>query len=211
MWKLKKLAHLVLSLAALGTNAVGQAASDRQVIRIFVYNRARVPDRHLRHGTAIATYVVAKAGIEANWLECPTEERQPVRDTGCEQQLRSTDLVLTILPSGAKMAHGPHDLGLALQPEDNRLATYAYIWYDRVRSRTVASSWEGDSILGHAMAHEIGHLLLGSNSHAYVGLMSAHWFNAELRRASRGALLFTSSEQERLRAALERRRAAGRP
>jgi hypothetical protein len=29
--------------------------------------------------------------------------------------------------------------------------------------------------LGHVMAHEVGHLLLGAHSHSRTGLMSADW------------------------------------
>ena len=36
-----------------------------------------------------------------------------------------------------------------------------------------------DRGLGHAMAHEVGHLLLGAHSHAPAGLMTAHWYPLE--------------------------------
>ena len=38
-------------------------------------------------------------------------------------------------------------------------------------------------ILGHAAAHEIGHLLLGSNSHSPFGLMRARWSGQDLQNA----------------------------
>ncbi len=48
------------------------------------------------------------------------------------------------------------------------------------------------------MAHELGHLLLGSNSHSGMGIMRAHWQSEELRRLSRGGLWFTNEQADRM-------------
>jgi len=34
---------------------------------------------------------------------------------------------------------------------------------------------EGSSLLGHVMAHEIGHLLQGTTQHSESGIMKARW------------------------------------
>jgi len=47
------------------------------------------------------------------------------------------------------------------------------------------------------MAHEIGHLLIGSHAHAPWGIMAAKWHDQELRRLEMGTLFF-SAEQEKL-------------
>ena len=49
------------------------------------------------------------------------------------------------------------------------------------------------------IAHELGHLLLGTASHSSTGLMSAVWKDPELQQAVRGNLFFTSGEGERIR------------
>jgi hypothetical protein len=53
--------------------------------------------------------------------------------------------------------------------------------------------------MGAIIAHEIGHLLLGSNAHAAIGIMRAHWQDAELRMLSKGELLFTTEQGARMR------------
>jgi len=58
------------------------------------------------------------------------------------------------------------------------------------------------------MAHEIAHLLLGTNSHAAEGIMRAQWQKDELLSASKGELLFTPRESQVMR---ERLFAVGRP
>lgn len=54
------------------------------------------------------------------------------------------------------------------------------------------------------MAHEIGHVLLGSADHASGGLMQARWTPAIWRLASLGLLAFTREEAERMGAGLQR-------
>ncbi|MGH9550037.1 MAG: hypothetical protein ACRD3W_11710, partial [Terriglobales bacterium] len=63
-------------------------------------------------------------------------------------------------------------------------------------------------ILGGVMAHELGHLLLGSNSHSRAGIMRAHWQGEELNLLSRGNLRFTSEQAEHMRGKLNRVRPA---
>jgi len=55
------------------------------------------------------------------------------------------------------------------------------------------------NILGNVMAHELGHLLLGSNSHALSGIMKARWENEELERIAKGGLFFTIEQAELIR------------
>jgi hypothetical protein len=41
---------------------------------------------------------------------------------------------------------------------------------------------ETGGLLGRAIAHELGHLLLGTTSHEREGLMRAYWLADEVRR-----------------------------
>jgi len=62
-------------------------------------------------------------------------------------------------------------------------------------------------ILGIAAAHEIGPLLLGSNSHSPLGLMRARGSRQDLQNGARtGNLLFTPKQAEAMRACVLSRR-----
>jgi len=84
----------------------------------------------------------------------------------------------------------------------------AYVFYDLVRSfvRNFRPSDPGESsmgvILGHAIAHEVGHLLIPGDAHG-AGIMRANWAYTEWREALAGALLFHPDDvkviQEQLR------------
>ena len=66
-------------------------------------------------------------------------------------------------------------------------------------------------ILGSVMAHELGHLILGSNSHSPTGIMRARWEHGELRRLERGSLVFTDEQAERMRVKVIVAPPAGQP
>jgi hypothetical protein len=76
---------------------------------------------------------------------------------------------------------------------------YSDVFYDRATE--LHANWNVGlaDILGNVMAHELGHLLLGSNSHAGTGIMRAHWQGEELRHLSRGSLWFTNEQGDHMR------------
>lgn len=57
-------------------------------------------------------------------------------------------------------------------------------------------------ILGHAIAHEIGHLLLASDTHSLFGIMKADYDRKDLVILGEGNLFFTAEEARLLRSAL---------
>jgi uncharacterized protein YqgC (DUF456 family) len=73
--------------------------------------------------------------------------------------------------------------------------TLAYAFYDRIKEVTITTiGADAGLILGHVIAHEIGHLLLPYNSHAQTGLMRGGRDTQQAMRAATGALTFTSKE-----------------
>jgi hypothetical protein len=71
---------------------------------------------------------------------------------------------------------------------------YSDVFFDQAMELHATWSVALAEILGTVIAHELGHLLLGSNSHSGVGIMRAHWQGEELRRLSRGGLGFTNEQ-----------------
>ena len=59
--------------------------------------------------------------------------------------------------------------------------------------------------MGHILAHEIGHLLLGFSSHAQRGIMSALWEQNELIQAEQGAFNFHKAQARKMRKQLQAR------
>ena len=57
-------------------------------------------------------------------------------------------------------------------------------------------------VLGYAIAHEIGHILLGQSSHAAAGLMRANWSEKDLKPVHHDQMQFTPEQAERMRTVL---------
>ena len=81
---------------------------------------------------------------------------------------------------------------------------YADVFYGPMLKLQMETSTRVALILGHVMAHELGHLLLGTNSHSRDGLMVARWNRDDLARAARGDLLFRPEESRRMKSQFKR-------
>ena len=87
----------------------------------------------------------------------------------------------------------------------------AYVFYDRIEH--IAQTYLNPShkpgtddmytviVLAHAMAHEIGHLLL-PHGHSSTGLMRAEWDAKDLRLAVNMQFNFTNEQAELIRGQL---------
>jgi hypothetical protein len=60
-------------------------------------------------------------------------------------------------------------------------------------------------ILGHAIAHEIGHILLNLDIHSANGIMRGSWNTEDLLDAASGRLVFSKQQSEVIRAEVARR------
>ena len=79
----------------------------------------------------------------------------------------------------------------------------AWLYYSRIHD--LAQLLHLDvSLLGHVMAHEMGHLLLPYGAHAATGLMKAGWDTRQAFLAASGALTFDPSQAALIRTRLRR-------
>jgi hypothetical protein len=133
------------------------------------------------------------------------------RVPGCEGWTDATHFVLVVLPErmARKLATAPWQFGLAVLNHEGRFPTHAYVFLHRAvdLAKNELAPWTG--ILGQLIAHELGHLLLGTNSHFLVGIMRATWRAAEIKQALMGNLVFTPEQVNQIRADLQRRLTAG--
>jgi hypothetical protein len=177
---------------AFGLASVGMAADSAPAVTIRLVNSANVPRRTLATARNQVSYILAKAGIPVRWLDCSQDV--------CSGTTGPAEFVVDVesrKPSGIPA----ESLGATLvDPAEGRCGTVASVYYSAIigLQRSVDDI---PGILAAALAHEIGHLLLGPNAHSGFGVMSPHWSREELGRASTGQLLFTSAEAERLRLA----------
>jgi hypothetical protein len=163
-------------------------------VTISVHDYADVPTSLLAQAEAHASGIFRQAGFETVWLNCGPKV-EAVESKTC-YRVDATHLMLKILAHalGAHVRDRNEVLGTALLDEKG-VGYYAYAFYDRIRQLADQRKL-GYALLGDVLAHEIGHLLLGSNSHSVGGIMCAHWNDKELANISHGAMWFLSGQSK---------------
>ena len=101
----------------------------------------------------------------------------------------------------------PDVLGYSFVEPQTRTGVLATVLADRVSRSALRAAIRFDVLLGRTLAHELGHLLLGTNAHARAGLMQANWSNTDLR-GSPAAMRFSAQDAERMVLGLSQRHIA---
>jgi len=76
------------------------------------------------------------------------------------------------------------------------------VFYKKLR-QTAGAVVPEQLLLGHVLAHEIGHVLEGSDRHSQEGVMKAHWSYKDLFGMQDAPLLFAPEDADLLRRGLE--------
>jgi hypothetical protein len=100
-----------------------------------------------------------------------------------------------------------NSLGFSTIDTRKRAGTLATIFADRVEALAGEARVDSSSLLGRVIAHEIGHLLLGTTRHNRHGLMRALWLTTELRRDAPIDWMFSAEEGASMRRHLMERAA----
>jgi hypothetical protein len=169
---------------------------ERPQVVVSVFNNAGVAPTVLAQAEREASEIFYQAGVDVVWAYCKAQEVRSTGTGGCERFDWPTHLSLRILPRSLVSTN--EVFGVAFLSLDGT-GCYSDVFYDRAVALHADGKVGLPDILGNVMAHELGHLLLGSNAHAAWGIMRAHWQGEELRRIAKGNLWFTADQAVRLR------------
>ncbi|MEW5978627.1 MAG: hypothetical protein AB1898_22750 [Acidobacteriota bacterium] len=145
---------------------------------VGVFNLASVPPGILQAAQVGAGQVFAEAGVQLRWVLCP-----------CESEGELPQFNLRIIPKlfgSWQSPFGARHLGFAAVDETGGIL--ATIFYDRVD--WLAKGGDLSQALGLAIAHELGHLLLGSAAHTKRGIMQPYLSRKDLRGQRASRLIF---------------------
>jgi hypothetical protein len=188
---------LAVSYNALSKQGLaGHQAQAAPKFTIRLYNYAHVPLKTLAEAKRKVTIIFREAGLETAWLDCPLSMAEFETYPGCQQPSGPANLVLRILPRAMAEREPSSNatLGYALPGSAGAPGRIANVFYHRVEELARQAQGLAYQILGNTMAHEIGHLLLGSTGHSPTGIMKAKWGRDELQPASVSILLFTPQQ-----------------
>jgi len=192
----------VMQAASDGTPGVAVETYAR--IQVRVYNAAVMPAADQAVALRAAATTLAAAGIGTSWLSCG-DVASDASSAVCNTPLDPSELSVRLVKlPGTASARGELQLGYSLVDTTAGAGTLATIYADRIAWLAGEAGADMPTLVGFAIAHEIGHLLLGTNAHSGSGLMRAVWSRAELRRNEAADWLFGRSEAARMRSSVLR-------
>ncbi len=159
-------------------------------IKVQIYNYSQASPAILTGAEREAGRILGKAGLRAVWLECPVGPSTASPQGRCQKGPEATDISLRVLAAPVQNKFQDTVFGFAVHP----VLASVYYEYAMRRAKSDDAEFEVPIILGCAIAHELGHLLLGANSHSDAGIMQPRWEPNQFRHLMTGTLLFTNEQ-----------------
>jgi hypothetical protein len=175
----------------------GHAPAMTLVVR--VYDGAGLASRDLNEAARVATGILRAGGVDVRWKVCPRTAAE-ADSSGCRGSLASNEVVLRLIPAANAMAREPAALGFTLLDTRGRRSVLSTVFMDRVADVARRARVDEPQLTGRAIAHELGHLLLGRSGHASAGLMREFWSDSALRSRTDADWRLLPAEVDAIRA-----------
>ena len=158
-------------------------------IAVRIYDYTAVPDAVRERAKEDVAQIYQRAGLDITWIDGDGTDppagflirimirRKPVATPGESGSVMGTSLGDT------------HDAGGS-----------AFLFRDRITRVAHEGRQDVAGVLGYAMAHEMGHLLLPYPAHSANGIMRAEWDGDDLRHIADGSMRFTPEQGALMRA-----------
>lgn len=188
----------MLALASHAANARGAVTAWTDVV-VRVYDANGVLAGTNAGALEHARTTLRAASVDVIWRVCSAPRV-------CDGPLASGELAIRIVRSaGPRLYQGVLPLGDAMIDTGRGDGVLATVYSDRVEWLAHEAGADVGTLLGRAIAHELGHLLLATASHGPVGLMRALWSRDEVRRGQPRDWSFAPSELAAIRRRVETR------
>lgn len=194
---------------------LAMSANAETILTVRVYDYTGQSDKTVLMAEALVRQIFLKTGVETEWVHCPTERGEADRFPGCRKPRLESDVILHVIPQSMESrGFSGNAFGYALQPSGGLPANHAYVFFHRVeqaarKSQRTARAISQSALLAHVVAHEIGHLILGPNSHSGRGVMRARWRQEDLQEMEIGQLVFSAEQAKSVRSRVEGRVTGG--
>ena len=179
----------VLTLATAWARAASGGEPPRQVITVRVDDYRAVPDAMLPRAKEDVSRIYRLAGVDIKWIDAP--DTNPAAGVAIRIIIRRYSVSG---PTGASASVMGTSLGDAHDAGGS-----AFVFRDRVMKVARERKQDAARLLGYAMAHEMGHLLLPYPAHSTTGIMRAEWDGDDLRHIGDGTMLFTPPQTTLIR------------
>jgi hypothetical protein len=176
---------MVLAGACLVPLLLGVLEPTRLALPVTVQDTVRLPIQELAAAEAQASVIYSSIRVDIKWDAATDKGLHLVIVRSAAARLGATEDALGLTP--ATLA-GP--------------ARRAYVFVDRVRSVLPELHMDFRTLLGCALAHELGHMLLPAHAHSETGIMRAFWDAAHFSMGGSDYLHFTPWQEKMIRLAI---------
>ena len=161
-----------------------QLAADGRDHRLLVrvYNSFGVSRHELGAALRLASAIFRDAGLDTTWRECRTPKGPSSHSTDrCQDVPAPEDLIIRVIAGPPTQHRTAVPLGFSFIDRQTGSGVLSTIYADRLFATAARVAVDRGDLLAVSMAHEVGHLILGSVTHTDDGLMAAYWPDAVLR------------------------------
>jgi hypothetical protein len=178
-WQRFRSAVILLGLwgFAFANTAYCSPKESKPTLRVRVVNHTQATPTTVSQAEREAARILGEAGLKTVWLDCPLVQAKVVPQDPCLQPLEDNEIMIRVLSDHTRNGFQGNAFGFAVAP------LLASVYYERAErlARIDDAKSEVPIILGCVMVHEIGHLLLGYNSHSDSGIMQSRWERKQVR------------------------------
>jgi hypothetical protein len=197
----------IAALAGELTQAAGvhpdanDVGSSRPGIVVLVYNYAAVSAFTMSRACDKVNRLYREAGVEIEWRDPLADSRYRINPTSNPSEAFTVQILIRSRRSSRGPSTPESVMGEA-HPTDENGGTLS-VFYDQILRVARRYNQPLADILGLAIAHEMGHLLLPVHAHSTTGIMRAEWGADEIRRGIDGSLVFTADQAVLIRAKID--------
>jgi len=207
---------LMLSMASAPARAAVTLWTEVPV-RVYDTTGTSPPDR--QRSLDVASSIVSEVAVHVVWRVCDPQVKGQrskgkgevqgvgvgvgvgVGTGGCDSPMGPRELALRIVRSPVpSLVRSELPLGDAFVDTQVGRGVLATVYLDRVEWMARQTRTDRSVLLGRAIAHELGHLLMATSAHGPAGLMRAVWSRDELRRSRTSDWAFGQAEIAAIRA-----------
>ena len=180
-----------------GRGGIPSPNRSRPRITVRVYDATRIDAGTRRAAVTRTRRLLDAAGLASLFHDCSPDATSS--KSVCETSPPADELIVRMVQAPPdETAATRHVLGFATIDAATRHGTMATVFTNRVATLSALARVRFETVLSRTIAHEIGHLLLGTSEHGTIGLMREVWTLDELAGGKKQDWSFTAAEVARL-------------
>lgn len=187
------------AIVAVGMFLAASVLSSGQTLTVWLYDYSGLTAGEIESMTKFAGLALGHAGIGVSWIYCFGAPAKLASNT-CAKGAVGEQIVVRLHPRPPRESDARTErMGAAFVTRQG--GHYSTVYVSAVDAFAAEMGIAPDLAVGYAMAHEIGHCMLGPG-HSVAGLMRATWTYRDAQEMKRLSLGLSKPEASRARARL---------